>query len=620
MADSKKDSTPPKKEVTEEPQDDLLINDSTQDRLTSPGSDQEGTDVGNGVPSDAELGQAMDQAEQEASQPAGKLAKPKKRWSRKKIALLGSAGVAVLIAVLMIVPVTRYAILGLAIKHDVTVNLRDAKTGKPVSNAQVTLSGKTASTDAKGMARLKSIPVGSQKVKAAKKYYKDLTTDVLVPIAGNSLTFRVNIEATGRQVPIRIVNKLSKQPIEGAQVEVDGTSAKTDNNGEAIVVLPADKTEIDARLSAEGYNKLDRKVTVTEQLDDKNTFALTPNGKLYFLSKRSGTIDVMKSDLDGGNVQTVLKGTGKEDESGTVLLASRDWKYLALKARRDSDKPKLYLIETSTSKLTVIDEGDADFSPVGWYNTHFVYSLHRTALKEWEPKRYALKSFNAASGSLGVLDETGGEGSSTSNYATEQLKNVYILENDIVYQKDWFGPQAGLLAGKSQTINSVRPDGSSKRVAKSYPAQDGALFGLARLYEPQELYIEVYQPSKTSFWEYEDGKVVEAKDVTSETFYSKYYPTYLLSPSGKNTFWYEPRDGKNTLFVGDADGKNGKEIATLSEFTPYGWMGEDYLLVSKKGSELFIIARDNPAEPLKVTDYHKPSAKFYGYGYGYGGL
>lgn len=603
--------------------DDFVINDSTQEIDDEPKKKELSSEPepDAGEPSGKELEQAMTEAEQEAAQPVDKKpVKSKHKWTRKKIILLVTGALVLLIAVIMAIPAARYATLGTFIKRDVTIKLEDTKTKKPVSNVTVSLGDKSATTDAKGQATLRSVAVGSKKVKATKKYYKDLNADVLVPITGANPSFDMSIEATGRQVPIKVINKISKQPVEGAQISVDGTSSKTDKNGEAVVVLPADRAEIDATLSQGGYNDSSVKVSVIEQLDAKNTFAVTPSGKLFFLSKRSGSIDVLKSDLDGANVQTVLKGTGKEDEYGTVLLASRDWKYLALKARRDSDKPKLYLIETSTGKLSVIDEGDADFDPVGWYNTHFVYTVFRSKVKNWEPKRYSLKSFNATSGSIAVLDEAAGEGDNDTKFANEYIGNVYILDNEIVYQKSWNTGELYTLSGKNVVINSIRPDGGNKKTLKSFPTEPGTYFGSARLYKPQEVYYEVYQKYQRSFWEYESNKFTEDKDLSGDEFYNKYYPTYLLSPSSKNTFWYEPRDGKNTLFVGDPNGENGKEILNLSEFTPYGWMGEDYLLVSKKGSELFIIPRSNPTEHMKITDYHKPSGSFYGYGYGYGGF
>jgi hypothetical protein len=94
----------------------------------------------------------------------------------------------------------------------------------------------------------------------------------------------------------------------------------------------------------------------------------------------------------------------------------------------------------------------------------------------------------------------------------------------------------------------------------------------------------------------------------------------LLSPSADQTFWSESRDGKNTLFIGDQGGQNGKQIASLSDYNTFGWFTDDYLLVSKNSSELYIMDKAGKQAALKVSDYHKPTQNFYGYGGGYGGL
>jgi len=605
--------------------DDLVINDSTKDDAKGDHSPEKKPAADE--PSGTELKEAMADAEVEAATPTEKPPKQKKlgnrKLSRKQLVLIISGAVLLIVAILFIVPVTRYGMLGVFIKRDVTVTLLDSKTTKPVSAVTVALGGQSATTDAKGVATLKSVPVGSKKLTTHKKYYKDASVDELVGVTGNNPSFSLTIEATGRQVPIKVINKINQQPVEGADVTADGTSSKTDKNGEAVVVLPADKSDVDASVSLGGYNKATVKVTITEQKDDKNTFAVTPSGTLYFLSKRSGTIDVMKSDLDGANAQTVVKGTGKEEDGGTVLLASRDWKYLALLAKRDSDRLKLYLIDTATGKLSTIDEGDVAFTAIGWYNNYFVFSVQRDKFHYYQPKQYALKSYDAKAGKLTTIDETDSKGSNDTVFARETLNSVYILNNELVYVKDWLFSNVTsgdtLPNGKFMTINSVRPDGSDKKVLKSFFEDYDTNFGTARLVKPQSLYFVLNEKSKQMFWEYEDSKIAQVTDITIDDFY-KFYPTYLISPSGNATFWYEPRDGKNTLLVGDGNGSNGKEIATLSEYTPYGWYSDNYLLVSKGGSELYIISRSNPGTPLKVTDYHKPNYSFYGYGYGYGGF
>jgi hypothetical protein len=146
----------------------------------------------------------------------------------------------------------------------------------------------------------------------------------------------------------------------------------------------------------------------------------------------------------------------------------------------------------------------------------------------------------------------------------------------------------------------------------------------AALYEPNGVYYSVYtnDDNKTVYYQLEDQKVTQTSTLSPDAL-SKNYPTYLVSPGGKQTFWTELRDGKNTLFTGDADAKSKKQIATLSDYAPYGWFSDNYVLVSKNSSELYIMPASGPAgtkQPLKITDYYKPDQTYAGYGYGYGGL
>ena len=575
-------------------------------------------------PGGIELKQAMDSAELEVAEPTPPKHKGKgsgRRFSRKQIVLIAAGVVALLLAVVFVVPVTRYGVLGLFVKRDVTVVLHDSKTNKPVSGVAVGIAGQSVTTNAQGAATFKAVPVGGKTLTTHKKYYKDSSTNETVPLTGGNPSFSLTIQATGRQVPVKILNKISQQPLSGAMVTADGTSSQTDKNGEAIIVLPADKSSVDATVTLNGYNNASATIIVTEQQSDKNTFTLTPAGKLYFLSKRSGTIDVMKSDLDGANPQVVLKGTGNEDDRGTILLASRDWKYLALLAQRDSSRPEVYVIDTSTDKMMTIDEGDVAFTFNGWSGDTFIYTVNRDKLDPWAQKQYALKAYDASTNSLKTLDETTAAGSNTFDAKTEVIANVYLLNNQIVYTKSWLYSQLGDGQTRSMSVDSIRPDGSGRTTLKAFIDNDvSSYFGSIALTKPQDLYFEITEKGNQMSWEYDGSKITQVTDFKGSDFY-KYYPTYLISPSGNASLWFEQRDGQNAIMIGDGVGNNAKELLTLdSTYVPYGWYSDDYILVSKNSSELYVISRANPGTPLKITDYHKPQVNFYGYGYGYGGF
>jgi hypothetical protein len=531
-------------------------------------------------------------------------------------------GLVILALLVLAVPSSRYGILGHFFKRQAAIRVIDSRTHKPVSDVEITIGSKHFKTDANGEAKLGQVPVGGWQVAASKKYYNLETTSIMVPLFGPVKEFQLGLVAIGNQVTVKVTNKITGKPLTKATISALGTVATTDSNGEAVLVLPVEKDKVTGTVKIDGYNQTSVTVTNADGQNSANTFALVPAGKVYYLDKRTGVIDVMKSDLDGSNPTVVLAGTGKEDDNNTVLLASRDWKYLALQAKRDSVNPKLYLINTSNDRLSTIDEGNANFTPAGWLDHNFAYKVDRPDIPYWQSRHFAIKVYSAEKDSVKTADENLSEGTSGYDSVYESFSDLYLLKGAIVYTKSWVGsggsPQR--YQGKQNEIIAVDPTGNNGHNMKVF-SSNSAFSISSRPYEAQGVIFEVQNSDNIplQFFEMDDGGVRTAdKDITSDTFVQA-YPTYLQSPSGVKTFWSEQRDGKNTLFEGDEKGDARKEVASLSDFTPYGWYSDDYVLISKNKSELYISPVDFSSAPVKITDYHKPAVTFNGYGGGYGG-
>lgn len=528
------------------------------------------------------------------------------------------AGTIVLLTALAAIPFTRYALAGMVLTQQYSVKVVDTETKQPVSSAEVILAGKKTTTDGRGQATVEA-PVGSATLQVSKKYYKTASQDILVPIGRQKQPQQVSLVATGRQVPMIVINSITKKPVADVELRALDTKARTDKQGKAVLVVPAGKETLDVTVEAKGYNPLKQVVIFQQGVVVETSVQLVPAGKVYFLSNKSGKIDVVKANLDGSDRTVVLAGTGKENRYGTVLLASRDQKYLALLAQRESDRAKLYLIDTATDKLTVMDEGNAEFGLAGWSGHRFIYTASRTGLQYFEPKKYALKSYDAASNKIATLDETAGE-TKQGDRAGEYITDLNILDNEVLYAKRWsITPQYPnyytiLPIDKPHSLMTVRPDGSSKRVVKTYDQSGGRLgsliftigsYGLNKLFVAHQTGESTY-----SVETYERGQLKPLGNKSQgelNEMYDSYRPAYYVSPKNGRTLWTEPRDGKNVFFLGDAEGKNEKQIGALSDFTAYGWYGEDYLLVSKKYKELYILpAADFSSGPLpqKITDYY----------------
>jgi len=555
------------------------------------------------------------------AEPAAKSSKLKRIFKNK---WLWISFVALLIAVFAL-PITRYAVLGLVIKRDVAITVTDSKTSTPVSNALVSLHGKTTKTDAYGKATIKA-PLGNSRLSVSKQYFKTYSTTFLV-VYKSAQTSKVSLIATGRQVPVIVVDLVTSKPLTGVQITVLDTTAKTDQKGQASIVLPSTNVSEKATLSLAGYNTTTVNIQVTDQVVVANTVSLTPQGQIYFLSNLSGKIDVVRSDLDGANRQTILAGTGKEDPNTTSLLASRDWHFVVLKAQRDSDQASLYLIDTTTDKVTNFDSGNSDLNLIGWYGHNFLYDVLRNTIPTYQTAHEALKSYNADTAQLNLLDQNLAEGTAAS-HAYQGFYNFYILSGTITYNTQWYTVTASPgtsfdLTGKTDTIRGIQLAAQSKKDYQTFAAS-AVSYIQAALYQPQSLYYSVYDNSGSKITYYAfDGQTVTLSPTLEKTTFNRTYPTYLLSPSGSQTFWTELRDGKNTLFVGDQNAGGSKQIANLSDYAPYGWFSDNYLLVSKNSSQLYIMpvgGLTGVQQPVKITDYYKPAQTYNGYGYGYGGL
>jgi len=540
----------------------------------------------------------------------------KKILTTKKILI--PALVVIILGALLTVPLTRYSALGLVLKKDVVINANDSDSKNPVSEAVISLNGQDIKTDGEGKALFKAVPVGQYEVKVSKKNYADATSKITVPVLGGQKSdtgYALAIKATGRPLAVMVVNKISGKPIAGAMVKVGDAEAKSGDDGTANLVITPGQAKQKISVSNSGFNSYDVDIEIKQSGDNEAKAELTASGKVYFLSKKSGKIDVVKTNLDGTERQTVLAGTGKEDDRQTVMLASRDWKYLALLSRREGNVAKLYLIETASDKVTPMDEGNADFGLTGWAEESFIYTVTRKNVQPWQDKREALKAYNASTKTIKTLAESTGSGTNYADQKSDSINGVIAVGKEVVFTK--YG------TGAESSINSIKTDGSGLKKLKASAAGNTVV---ASLYEPKEIYVGInaYEgATNAEYFEYNIGG--SALEKISKEDYDKglEYPTYLLSPSGTKNFWSEERDGRPVLFVGDDNGGNEKQYQSGDQkYKQYGWFSDEYVLVSLKDSELYIAGSDNleGKKFVKISDYHKPAQTFLGYGGGYGGF
>jgi hypothetical protein len=571
---------------------------------------------------DAEDEQGLGDEEQvmgddESPKPAGKFKRFFKGfWRHKKWTL--PLLLLVIIGALVAVPASRYPLLATFMKRTYAVTIVDSKTNTPVSGAEVRFDTQVVSTNSEGQAKFTE-KVGKHTLKVSKKYYKDFSEDVFVGIRKQGKAAHVALEATGRQVPIKVVNNITGKTIRDAEVKVLDTEAKTDADGMATIVLPTSSATEPVKITATGYNTSVGKIQVTDKVVAANTFSVTPSGRVYFLSNSSGNIDVVSANLDGTSRKTVLGGTGREDSS-TVLLVSHDWKYLALLSKRDGGQ-KLYLIDTVTGNDTVMAAGNnLSFSLFGWAGHRFIYETDMINVPSWQPNPRAIKSFDADTSKSMTLEQAAAEGNQ-GDYAYQYFGGVRIMGSKVLFAKQWnVVSPSGRAKNKKNQIISVGADGTSRQILKeiSYPTSGDYVSVEIALYKPQDAYIRVSIGNNDVFYEYKNNYLTQSNTLNNDAL-DKNYPTYLVSPSGKQTLWSELRDGKTAVLTGDATGTNERQVASLDSYQAYGWFTDNYVLTSKNGSELYVMSA-NGGKQVPVSGYYGSGRVVSSYGGNYAGF
>ena len=540
--------------------------------------------------------------------------KPAKKSHKKKLIII-SAAVLAFVTVVLLVPFLRYGLAGMVVSKKVTLTVIDSVNSKPISDAKVSLGRYDATSDAKGIATIDNVPVGEYTLTIEKKNYASYASSHVVTIVMPAKNTTRALKATGRTVMVTVTNLLSEKSVANAKVDIEGATAVSDDKGIANIVLPIRGDDQQGTVAADGYNVATITASTNAKNDQPVSVKLTPAGKVYFLSKRTGTINVMAANFDGSEQAVVLQGTGKELDNETSLLPSPDWKTLALIARRDADRAKLYVLSADNPQPKLIDSADASYEPVGWTSGKFYYKVRNTG-NLFDVNNQQLVSYDVASGTRQVIDGTMGTGDSWYNYSAQQMSGAYIVGGRVVYMKYWQYGTAAASKNRPFEIMAINPVGNIRSVVKTIAA-DGDNYGDAKMRRPNSVvFRRGTDTNQVTYYEYLNGNVAIISMETAD-FYAD-HPTYQMSPSGERVLWQESRDGKNVLFVADKNLAGGRQIS-VGDYATYGWAGEDYVLYSKNRSELYIAPAGSELNGAhKISDYHKATV-YPSYGWGSGG-
>lgn len=512
--------------------------------------------------------------------------------TKKKKIILGISGVLLIcLAAFLTIWFTdlKYSVLGVFFKAEAQIVVADSKTLQPIEGAEAKLGDQTQKTDQKGVAHFKNLILGRKTLKVRKETYKDFQREETIFIGGNKLK---PVKLVGAGIPISFVvkNKITDLAIAGAEVKVGKNKVKTAKDGAAVImVLPQADVKAAAKISKNGYVDASSEFKVEQNLEPF-PITLTPEGKNYFLSNRSGQIDLYESNLDGTKQKVILAATGSENES-TSINVSPDNKWTALISTREAVKgasgeliPILYLVKPKDKSLTKISSA-VHHSIIGWIGDTLIYSTDNRKYDDNHEEK--LFSYNAVSTKKTTIEKTSG-----------YISGKEIIGDNLIYSlTEKTVKKYGLFATSA--------DGSSER--KIF---EGTVYSV---YQKTNSSL-VFQSSDSNKWYLYDLNSSTITQLPSKppSLKSK---GLVASPSGLRTAFVESRDGKYELYLADAQGSKEKKKTSLGSVSyPIRWVGEDYVIFRYARDDEtadYILGRKG-GNPLKIVDVYTPNS-YYGH-------
>ncbi|HEX3082575.1 MAG TPA: hypothetical protein VHQ86_04955 [Candidatus Saccharimonadia bacterium] len=520
------------------------------------------------------------------------------RWihATRKRTILTVAGIVVVLAAAVIgLTDLRYAVLGAVLKSSVTLRVVDQTSSLPVPHASVALAGQTQFSDKTGAATFTHVKPGKTTVVVSRAGYATLSQKQTIGFGDVSLG-TVKLKATGVQVVTQVSNVLAGGSVEGVEVKAGDVQAITDKTGKATLAFPpsAVGTTVSLEYSRDGFNTLKKSVQVTAGAAPIAA-AMVAEGKVFYLSNRSGKLDLYESNLDGSGAEVALAGTGNETPETGILPNSENSSYIALVSARDGKRDSygniisaLYIFNTLNHQATKI-ESDYSFGYYrAWVGNTLVYEKPGVTCPD-------IKGYDAVAQKSTVLVPSAGNGC-PKILAPYDDGFFYSISNT---NSDKDGVYYGQI-GKA-----------SKHVA-STPAQN-----IVRKTKDALLteYF-VYTPQYTTEWQNIDLEALTATKVAQGPADTS-SRTYNDSPNDKKSSFIEERDGKTELYLTDSDGSNEKKLTSVGNVNQYvSWMGDDYIVfsVSKSDENALYVVAVSTGKVSKVTDFYRANLRTYGGG------
>jgi hypothetical protein len=478
-------------------------------------------------------------------------------------------------------PPTRYFALNTArVRASSSVTIVDDSTNQPLKNAQVTVAGVQATTDANGVAELHGVKLGPSSLIVHKRAYADVSKQVTIGWGSNPLG-NLTLTPTGTQYSFTTVDFLSGKPMAGVEASSGDANAKSDDKG--LIKLNVDQSEADkdtltVSLKLEG--KRTENMTINTSDKAVHSVKLVTERKQTYITKRSGHYDIYSIYIDGQDDKLVLAGSGTE-RADMVLVPHPTANVAAyVSTRANQHNSDGYLL----SNLLIINLDDNSTTNVGaseriqvidWSGERLIYVQIAAGASGNDPKRYRLMSYDYV------------------EHKAKELASSNFF-NDVVYAGGaiYYAPSSAFQTGQTN-FSSIKSDGGSPQTL--YNQEVWNIFRTAY----DHLTLSVQQ----QWYDYRIGDKTPTKLNAAPA--NQISRVYVDSADGKHSLWVDQRDGKGVVLLYDTTTKIDKQLISQSGITyPLHWLSNDvvvYRVKTPTETADYVLSLDG-GNPVKIKD------------------
>ena len=534
---------------------------------------------------------AVEDVIRKSADPATKTKKTKTNifrrwWQNKKLRYVTIAGLLAIMAAVLLVPTSRYAVLTVVgARASMNLKVIDTKSGLPIKIVQVSVAGKTSTSDAEGNVQLNNLKLGKAEMVLDKRSFAQKTQPVTIGWGSNPFNDPIQLEAAGSAYNFTITDWASGKPIEKAEVSDGDSKVLTDGSGKVSMLIQSNDKDVKFSVKADNYRVEDIVVGANDKSD--KSLQLVVSNPDIFVSKRSGKYDVYKKDADGKNEVVLLGGSGSEQE-GMSLLPNQSGTVAAVASTRDGRRDKdgfllsnLYIIDTNTKTVVKIPETEAaQIQLVDWVRDKLIFVKVASGPSAATSGRQKGISYDYKQDKATLL--------ASANY----FNDVEVYKNQV-----YFAPSS---TGGVAQLNRIDPDNSNKVVLLGQEVWELLRVKNDRL---------MVNAANKKWYEQQIGEAKFSEMATVST--SAQNRLYIDGPNGEKTVWIDQRDGKGVLILEDTKTGDSKTLLSKGGLTyPIRWLSNKHLLVRVSNSQetADYVLNIEGGEPKKISDVTNTAA------------